>query len=62
MALADDIRVLAGAPVFSRLPEEALRLGWANGGLVTTYPGDISMAKLSEVEALAKGGTARVQR
>lgn len=26
MALADDIRVLTGAPVFSSLPEEALRL------------------------------------
>jgi 2-dehydro-3-deoxygluconokinase len=45
-----------------RSPEESLRLGWAHGALVTTFPGDISMARLSEVEALAKGGTARVQR
>jgi 2-dehydro-3-deoxygluconokinase len=48
--------------IAGRSPEEALRLGWAHGALVTTFPGDISMAKLAEVEALAKGGTARVQR
>jgi 2-dehydro-3-deoxygluconokinase len=45
-----------------RTPDEALRLGWAHGALLTTFPGDVSMAKLSEVEALATGGTARVQR
>jgi 2-dehydro-3-deoxygluconokinase len=45
-----------------RGPEESLRLGWAHGALLTTFPGDISMAKLAEVEALARGGTARVQR
>ncbi len=45
-----------------RTPEEALRLGWAHGAFITTYPGDITMAKLDEVEAFAKGGTARVQR
>ncbi|WP_428305903.1 PfkB family carbohydrate kinase [Lacipirellula sp.] len=45
-----------------RPPEEALRLGWAHGALLTTFPGDVSMARLHEVEALAKGGTARVQR
>ncbi len=43
-------------------PEQALRLGWAHGGLMTTFTGDVSMATLSEVEALAEGGTARVQR
>jgi 2-dehydro-3-deoxygluconokinase len=43
-------------------PEEALRLGWAHGALLTTFVGDVSMAKLPEVEALAAGGTARVQR
>lgn len=43
-------------------PEQALRLGWAHGALLTTFPGDVSMAKLPEVEALAKGGSARVQR
>lgn len=43
-------------------PEEALRLGWAHGALLTTFPGDVTMAKLPEVRALAKGGSARVQR
>ena len=43
-------------------PDWALRLGWAHGALLTTFPGDVTMAKLSEVEALAKGGSARVQR
>jgi 2-dehydro-3-deoxygluconokinase len=45
-----------------RMPDEALRLGWAHGALLTTFPGDVTMAKLPEVEALAHGGTARVQR
>ena len=45
-----------------RSPEEALRLGWAHGALMTTFPGDVSMAKLPEVESFAKGGSARVQR
>ncbi|MBC8400473.1 MAG: sugar kinase [Candidatus Marinimicrobia bacterium] len=43
-------------------PEEAVRLGWAHGALLTTFPGDVTMAKLPEVEAFAKGGSARVQR
>ena len=43
-------------------PEDALRLGWAHGALLTTFPGDISMASLDEVRAFAKGGSARVQR
>jgi 2-dehydro-3-deoxygluconokinase len=45
-----------------RSPEEALRLGWAHGAFLTTYPGDVTMARLEEVEAFAKGGSARVQR
>ena len=45
-----------------RDPEEALRLGWAHGALLTTFPGDVTMAKLPEVEAFAKGGSARIQR
>jgi 2-dehydro-3-deoxygluconokinase len=45
-----------------RSPEEALRLGWAHGAFLTTYPGDITMAKLEEIETFAKGGSARVQR
>lgn len=43
-------------------PEEALRLGWAHGALLTTYPGDTTMATLADVEAFAKGGSARIQR
>jgi 2-dehydro-3-deoxygluconokinase len=43
-------------------PEASLRLGWAHGALLTTYPGDISMARLEQVRALAKGGGARVAR
>ncbi|HEX2973011.1 MAG TPA: sugar kinase [Tepidisphaeraceae bacterium] len=49
--------LIAGRP-----PEEALRLGWAHGALLTTFPGDVTMARLPEVEAFAKGGSARVQR
>ena len=45
-----------------REPQEALRLGWAHGALLTTFTGDVSMATLAEVEALASGGSARVQR
>jgi len=41
---------------------EALQLGWAHGALLTTYPGDITMARLEQVRALAKGGGARVIR
>jgi 2-dehydro-3-deoxygluconokinase len=48
--------------ISGRPPEEALRLGWAHGALLTTFPGDVTMARLPEVEALAKGGSARVQR
>ena len=48
--------------ISGRTPEEALRLGWAHGALLTTFHGDVTMASLEEVEALAKGGSARVQR
>lgn len=43
-------------------PDEALRLGWAHGALVATYPGDTTMATLAQVRALAQGGSARIQR
>ena len=43
-------------------PEESLRLGWAHGALVTTFPGDTTMATLAQVRAFAAGGTARIQR
>jgi 2-dehydro-3-deoxygluconokinase len=43
-------------------PEEAIRLGWAHGALLTTFPGDTTMATLEQVRAFAKGGSARIQR
>jgi 2-dehydro-3-deoxygluconokinase len=43
-------------------PEQAIRLGWAHGALVTTFPGDTTMATLEEVRAFAQGGSARIQR
>ena len=45
-----------------RAPQEALNLGWAHGALLTSYPGDTTMARLADVEALASGGSARIQR
>jgi 2-dehydro-3-deoxygluconokinase len=43
-------------------PEEAIKLGWAHGALLTTFPGDTTMATLDQVRALARGGSARIQR
>ena len=43
-------------------PTEALKLGWAHGGLLTTTPGDTTMVTLEQVRALARGGSARIQR
>jgi 2-dehydro-3-deoxygluconokinase len=43
-------------------PEAALKLGWAHGALLTTFPGDTSMATLEQVDAFAVGGSARIQR
>ena len=43
-------------------PAEALKLGWAHGALLTTFPGDTTMASLEQVRALAQGGSARIQR
>jgi 2-dehydro-3-deoxygluconokinase len=43
-------------------PEEAVRLGWAHGALLTTFPGDTTMATLEQVKAFAQGGSARIQR
>jgi 2-dehydro-3-deoxygluconokinase len=45
-----------------RKPDEALKLGWAHGALLTSFPGDVTMARLPEVEAFARGVSARVQR
>ncbi|HUI10359.1 MAG TPA: sugar kinase [Bacteroidota bacterium] len=43
-------------------PEKAVRLGWAHGALLTTYPGDTTMATLDQVRSLAGGASARIQR
>jgi len=42
--------------------DEALRLGWAHGALLTTFPGDTTMATVEQVRAFAEGGSARIQR
>jgi 2-dehydro-3-deoxygluconokinase len=43
-------------------PEEAVKLGWAHGALLTTFPGDTTMATLEQVRAFARSGSARIQR
>jgi 2-dehydro-3-deoxygluconokinase len=43
-------------------PEECVKLGWAHGALLTTFPGDTTMATVDQVRAFAKGGSARIQR
>lgn len=43
-------------------PQEAVNLGWAHGALITTFPGDTTMATLDQVRAFARGGSARIQR
>jgi 2-dehydro-3-deoxygluconokinase len=45
-----------------RSVKEALELGVAHGALAMTTPGDTTMASLREVEKLAGGGSARVER
>jgi 2-dehydro-3-deoxygluconokinase len=42
--------------------QEALNLGWAHGALLTTFPGDTTMASLEQVRSVATGGSARIQR
>ena len=49
--------LLTGEP-----PEEAVKLGWAHGALLTTFPGDTTMATLDQVRSFARGGSARIQR
>jgi len=49
--------LLSGEP-----PEEAVKLGWAHGALLTTFPGDTTMATLEQVRSFAGGGSARIQR
>jgi 2-dehydro-3-deoxygluconokinase len=43
-------------------PQDAVNLGWAHGALLTTFPGDTTMATLDQVRSFAKGGSARIQR
>jgi len=42
--------------------EEAVKLGWSHGALLTTFPGDTTMATLEQVRALASGASSRIQR
>ena len=49
--------LLSGAPA-----EEAVKLGWAHGAMITSFPGDTTMASLDQVRAFARGGSARIQR
>jgi 2-dehydro-3-deoxygluconokinase len=49
--------MMTGAP-----PEEAVKLGWAHGALLTTFPGDTTMATADQVRSFARGGSARIQR
>jgi 2-dehydro-3-deoxygluconokinase len=49
--------LLAGEP-----QDTAVKLGWAHGALLTTFPGDTTMASVDQVRAFAKGGSARIQR
>lgn len=43
-------------------PVDAVKLGWAHGALLTTFPGDTTMATVEQVKAFAQGGSARIQR
>jgi 2-dehydro-3-deoxygluconokinase len=43
-------------------PAAAVNLGWAHGALLTTFPGDTTMATVEQVRAFAQGGSARIQR
>ena len=38
-----------------KTPDEAVKLGWAHGALLTTFPGDTTMATLDQVEQFAAG-------
>jgi len=49
--------LMGGEPI-----EQAIRMGWSHGALLTTFPGDTTMATLEQVRAFASGGSARIQR
>jgi 2-dehydro-3-deoxygluconokinase len=42
--------------------QAAIRYGWAHGALITTFPGDTTMASIDQVRSVALGGSARIQR
>jgi len=42
--------------------QTAVNLGWAHGALLTTFPGDTTMATIDQVRAFAQGVSARIQR
>ena len=46
----------------ARTLQDSLELGVAHGALAMTTPGDTTMASLAEVQKLAGGGSARVER
>lgn len=48
--------------LFGAEPAEAVKLGWAHGALLTSFPGDTTMATVEQVLAFAQGGSARIQR
>ena len=63
LALADGtVFTGRGFGATGETPEEAVKLGWAHGALITTFPGDTTMATLEQVRAFARGGSARIQR
>ncbi len=35
-------------------PEESIKLGWAHGALMTTFPGDTTMATADQVKAFCE--------
>jgi 2-dehydro-3-deoxygluconokinase len=43
-------------------PGDCVKLGWGHGALLTTFPGDTTMATVDEVRSFARGGSARIQR
>jgi len=43
-------------------PEQAVKLGWAHGALLTTTSGDTTMVTVEQVRSFAEGGSARIQR
>jgi 2-dehydro-3-deoxygluconokinase len=43
-------------------PDDAVKLGWAHGALLTTTLGDTTMVTVEQVKAFAAGGSGRIQR